>query len=50
MQTAYHKKGLMTLVAILAAIAFLTPAQAFELIISGQVNQMIMGADNGYDS
>ena len=49
MQTTYHKKGLLALVAMAAVMILITPAQAFELKISGQVNQMIMAADNGFD-
>lgn len=49
MQTTYHTKGLVALVATAAVIFFITPVQAFDLKISGQVNQMVMAADNGYD-
>jgi len=37
-------------IALIAAFVIITPAQSFELQISGQVNQMIMWADNGDSS
>jgi hypothetical protein len=41
---------LMAAIALFAALMLLSPAQAFEAKLSGQVNQLIMWADNGNDS
>jgi hypothetical protein len=41
---------LIVCVALAASIALLAPAHAFEASISGQVNHLVMWADNGKDS
>ena len=41
--------GAAVAVAFLATLVLLVPAQAFEAKISGQVNQLIMWADNGIE-
>ena len=47
MNKRYLNKTPAAVVALIAALVFIAPAQAFELKISGQVNQLIMWADNG---
>lgn len=50
MKKVHNSKKFAILIAIVASFALLTPAHAFEANISGQVNHMVMWADNGEDS
>ena len=50
MKKRCFKTAAAVVVAMIAAFGFTAPAQSFDLKITGQVNQMIMWADNGDSS
>ena len=50
MRLGYVRSGLEVIIVFVSLLALMTPAQAFDVKFSGQVNQMLMFADNGYDS
>ena len=43
----YLKSGLFTVLALVAVFTFMQSVQAFEVKVTGQVNQLIMWTDNG---
>lgn len=50
MKKSVRSNLLVVCVALAASIALMVPAHAFEANISGQVNHLVMWADNGEDS
>ncbi len=50
MRKWYFRSGLAVVFIFAAFLALLTPVQAFDVKFSGQVNQMLMFADNGFNT
>lgn len=50
MKKSHFKSGLVPIVVFAMMLTLTAPVQAFDVKVSGQVNQLIMFADNGFDS
>ena len=50
MKNCYSSRAFAVCVAVAVLVMLIAPAHAFEAKVSGQVNQLVMWADNGDDS